>query len=51
MVNKSPSGATEMLRNLKQIVSRSQPTLLEDVAGALALVVILLVGLHLLLLT
>ena len=34
------------LRTLKAIADRSQDTLLQDAAGAAALVVILVVGLH-----
>ncbi len=36
-----------MLIELKSIVSRTSPTLLGDFAGATALVVMLIVGLHL----
>ncbi len=36
-----------MLIELKSIVERTSPTLLGDFAGALALVVMLVVGLHL----
>ena len=35
------------LSQIKAIVSRSQNTLLQDAAGAAALVVMLMVGLHL----
>ncbi len=35
------------LRTLKAIATRSQDTLLQDAAGAAALMVILVVGLHL----
>ncbi len=35
------------LRTLKAIVTRSRDTLLQDAAGAAALMVILVVGLHL----
>ena len=35
------------LTNIKQIAARSQNTLLHDAAGAAALVVMLVVGLHL----
>lgn len=36
-----------MLKTLKSIATRSQDTLLQDAAGAAALVVMLVVGLHL----
>lgn len=36
-----------MLNDLKDVVNRSSATLLQDAAGAAALVVMLLVGLHL----
>ena len=36
-----------MLIELKEIVERSSPTLLSDIAGATALVVLLVVGLNL----
>lgn len=36
-----------MVDSLKSVLSRSAPTLLEDLAGCLALVVLLYVGLHL----
>ncbi|MEM9639377.1 MAG: hypothetical protein AAGA94_17135 [Pseudomonadota bacterium] len=36
-----------MLTQIKAIASRSQATLLQDAAGATALIVMLLVGLHL----
>ncbi|MGZ2257807.1 hypothetical protein [Roseobacter sp. A03A-229] len=36
-----------MLTQIKSIASRSQATLLQDMVGAMALVVMLVVGLHL----
>ena len=36
-----------MLIELKEVVERSSPTLLSDFAGAVALAVMLIVGLHL----
>lgn len=36
-----------MLTQIKTVIARSQDTLLQDIIGASALVVMLLVGLHL----
>lgn len=36
-----------MMSDLKDVISRNQATLLQDAAGAAALVVMLIVGLHL----
>ncbi|WP_281972409.1 hypothetical protein [Ruegeria faecimaris] len=44
---KTLTGGTNMLTQIKTTLNRSQSTLLQDAAGAVALVVILMVALHL----